>query len=227
MSVPSLATARDVSRLVTIPTGRLAIKDQALAGGWFRLAGQLEERWIRRRRFFRAPSVRLHRPLDRMFGRLAGAVPAAHQARPGGPPIAVVAEPDGAGFLIPISNEVDFVAARQHARVGASCDGGRIRSGRRVVHAERTSCQDVDPPLPQSDERQTVTVATTRSPVEIEVRREPFQGRSVTGSMFVFSQFQMLRSPASNPVLHSHPKSLFAREQSNTEHGTSTARPGL
>ena len=31
-----------------------------------------------------------------MFGRL----PAAHQARPGGPPIAVVAEPDGAGFLI-------------------------------------------------------------------------------------------------------------------------------
>ena len=42
-----------------------------------------------------------------------------------------------------------------------------------------------------------------------------------------FSQFQVLRSPASTLVLHSHPKSLFAREQSNTEQGTSTGRPGL
>jgi SAM-dependent methyltransferase len=42
-----------------------------------------------------------------------------------------------------------------------------------------------------------------------------------------FSHIQVLRSPESNPVVQVQPKSLFAREQSSTEHGTSTGRPGL
>src|SRR5271157_1847569 len=43
----------------------------------------------------------------------------------------------------------------------------------------------------------------------------------------IFTHFQVLLSPELNPVSHSHPKSFFAREQSNTERGTSTGRPGL
>lgn len=65
---------------------------------------------------------------------------------------------------------------------------------------------------------------------QVEVVRQLYQ-KSIRKARHVsaraFSQLQELRSPASNEVLHSQPKSLLARAQSSTECGTSIWRLGL